>query len=282
LSVAKWKRGLLILNNKITDVMKKHYRVYGNGETIVLLHGSMASKEQWGSLARVLREDYRVITIDLLGYGKSPMPDNPEEYDMKEESQHILDTLAEIEDLDCYHIVGHSYGGAVGLYHAFSNQKQVASLILYEPMSFHLLPDDHPLLLESYEMANDIKEDIRTGNSVIGAKKFIDLWLPTGTFEHTTELEKKMLAVGVKKMVHDFRSAATAPAGVEDYQFLDIPTCLLAGKSSPTYSLCIADVVASCLPNIEVHTVEGGHIGLFTHPHKTTPVIVDFLTKQHQ
>ena len=260
--------------------MKKHYRVYGKGETVLLLHGSMASKEQWSSLARLLSENYRVITIDLLGYGKSPMPVHPEKYNFEQESQHILDTLAEVGGIGCYHVVGHSYGGAVGLYHAFSTFNQVKSLTLYEPMSFHLLPREHPLLVESYDMAEEIKEDIRKGSSVIGAKKFIDLWLPPGTFERTSEQEKNILAEGVKKMVHDFRSAATEPISTEDYQLLKIPTCLLAGKSSPPYSLCIADIVASCLPNIETHTVEGGHVGLFTHPHKSNPIILDFLKRQ--
>lgn len=248
-----------------------------------MLHGSMASKEQWSSLARILRKDYRVVTIDLLGYGRSPMPKILEEYDIEEESQHILDTLAEIENLHSYHLIGHSYGGAVALHHAFTNQSQVKSLILYEPMAFHLLHHDHPQLVESYAMAADIVEDIQQGNSVIGAKKFIDLWLPEGTFDRTTDLEKRMLAAGVKKMVHDFRSAATAPYRTKDYMGFQTPTCLLAGKTSPSYSLCIADVVGSCLPNIEIHNVEGGHVGLFTHPYSSNPIMFDFLARQmHQ
>lgn len=260
--------------------MKQHYRIYGTGETVVLLHGSMASKEQWSSFARLLSKKYRVVTIDLLGYGRSPMPDSPDTYNLEQESEHILKTLAETGDLNLYHVIGHSYGGAVGLYLSYLNQTQVKSLTLYEPMSFHLLPREHPLLVESYEMAEEIKEDIKRGESVVGAKKFIDLWLPAGTFERTTDLEKAFLAEGVKKMVHDFRSAATAPLTTVDYQNLQTPTCLLAGKSSPPYSLGIADVVASCLPNIETHTVEGGHVGLFTHPHTTNPIILEFL-KQH-
>ncbi len=262
--------------------MKKHFAVCGSGETVLLLHGSMASKEQWSSLARQLNKNYRVITIDLLGYGRSPMPDNPEEYDIEQESLHISDTLAEIGEVSQYHLVGHSYGGAVALYHAYKNQLQVSSLTVYEPMSYNLLSNGHPLLEESHRMAADIVEDIQSGNSVVGAKKFIDLWLPEGTFDRTTEMEKAFLAAGVKMMVHNFRSAVTTPCSAKDYQALDIPTCLLAGASSPVFSLSIADVVAACLPDIEVHTVEGGHVGLFSHPYSTNPRIFDFLKRQQQ
>lgn len=262
--------------------MKQHFTVYGSGEAIVLLHGSMASKEQWSSLARQLSKNYRVITIDLLGYGRSPLPDNLKKYDMKQESSHISETLIEVGDVTQYHLLGHSYGGAVALYHAYIHRPQVTSLTVYEPMSYNLLENGHPLLEESHRMAADIVKDIESGNSVVGAKKFIDLWLPEGTFDRTTEMEKAFLAAGVKMMVHNFRSATTTPCSPEDYQALDIPTCLLAGKLSPVFSLSIADVVAACLPDIEVHRVEGGHVGLFSHPYSTNPIIFDFLKRQKQ
>lgn len=260
--------------------LRMHYSEAGSGEPVVLLHGSMASKEQWGSLARKLSKKYRVITLDLLGYGRSPLPGDPEKYDLARESRHVEETLNEIGLHEPYHVIGHSYGGAIALFHGFTNQARVKSLTLYEPMAFHLLKPAHPLLLESYEMAQDIREDIQAGNSLVGAKKFIDLWLPAGTFDRTTEMEKKILSLGVQKMVHDFRAAATAPVTAKDYSGLTIPTCLLAGEESPSYSFCIADVVASILPKVEPHTVEGGHVGLFTHPFSTTPIILDFLEKQ--
>lgn len=260
--------------------MKKHFTVCGSGETVLLLHGSMASKEQWSSLARKLAKNYRVITIDLLGYGKSPRPENLEEYGVAQESTHISATLAAIGGIQHYHLVGHSYGGAVALYHAYANRWQVRSLTVYEPMSYNLLKKEHPLLEESRRMAADIVHDIDSGNSVAGARKFIELWLPEGTFDRTTEMEKAILAVGVKMMVHNFRAAVTTPCSPSDYSSLDIPTCLLVGTASPPFSLSIADVVAACLPDIEVHRVEGGHVGLFSHPYSTNPIIFDFLKRQ--
>ena len=41
------------------------------GPPIVLLHSSMSSKSQWRELIDSLRDRYRLIAIDLLGYGES-------------------------------------------------------------------------------------------------------------------------------------------------------------------------------------------------------------------
>ena len=42
----------------------------GRGRAVVLLHSSMSSKNQWRALEHELRARYRVISIDLLGYGE--------------------------------------------------------------------------------------------------------------------------------------------------------------------------------------------------------------------
>lgn len=52
-----------------------HYAVYGAGsQTVVLLHGYLSSSAYWSSLIPVLSKNYRVIAIDLLGFGASPKP----------------------------------------------------------------------------------------------------------------------------------------------------------------------------------------------------------------
>jgi pimeloyl-ACP methyl ester carboxylesterase len=44
------------------------------GPTIVLVHGFGASAEYWRALYPDLSKDYRVVGLDLLGYGYSEKP----------------------------------------------------------------------------------------------------------------------------------------------------------------------------------------------------------------
>lgn len=53
-------------------------KVYGDPDKpqVVLLHGIATNSTIWRHTIRLLSQDYRVVTIDLLGHGKSPKPDD--------------------------------------------------------------------------------------------------------------------------------------------------------------------------------------------------------------
>jgi pimeloyl-ACP methyl ester carboxylesterase len=53
-------------------------KVYGDTDKpqVVLLHGIATSSIIWQDTIRLLSQDYQVVTIDLLGHGKSPKPDD--------------------------------------------------------------------------------------------------------------------------------------------------------------------------------------------------------------
>jgi len=216
------------------EQMVAHYRITGEGPAVVLLHGSMASQEQWLPLVRELRAEYRVITMDLPGYGKTPFPENPATYGLNDESamlQGIIETTLAPDEP--YHLIGHSYGGAVAMYHGYSHQNRVSSVTVIEPMAFHLLDKSHQHLRVSAAMIEEIRGDIGRGDTIQGAEKFIDLWMPPGTFKRLGEREKAVLGEGVKKMVLDFQAAATEPLSITDYATLPRPFNLIAGRKSP-------------------------------------------------
>jgi len=48
----------------------------GKGETLVLLHGFGANKDNWTRLAKYLMSHYRIIAPDLPGFGESSSPND--------------------------------------------------------------------------------------------------------------------------------------------------------------------------------------------------------------
>ncbi len=240
----------------------------------MLLHGSMAMKTQWRQLIKELQQDYRIITMDLSGYGGTPFPGNPDAYSLKYESDLLNEVLsATLEEHEPYHLVGHSYGGAVALHHAYHQGERVHSLIAIEPMSYHLLAEDDENLLISEAMIEEILRDIAQNKSRAGAEKFIDLWMSPGTFNRLSELEKQVLSKGVKKMVLDFKAAKTEPLTTHDLKRLPGLFSLIAGKQSPPYSLCITKRIASIHPGSELFWVDGGHFSPVSHAHQVNPLI---------
>jgi pimeloyl-ACP methyl ester carboxylesterase len=95
-----------------SDGVKIHYRVWGKGDPIVLIHGFTASIDSnWvqPGIVDKLDDDFKVIALDLRGHGKSDKPHDPAAYGdkMAEDVVRLLDHL----EIEKAHIVGYSLGG---------------------------------------------------------------------------------------------------------------------------------------------------------------------------
>lgn len=121
------------------------YQDVGAGPTVILAHGSGASHRQWAPVVAALRDRFRVLTPQLLGYGRSePSPLNARLHPWSDLG--ALIALAERADAPV-HLVGHSYGGALALEAARSLGPRARSLTLIDPVAFHLmrlLMSSHP------------------------------------------------------------------------------------------------------------------------------------------
>jgi len=52
--------------------MKLHYREYGEGQPMVILHGLFGSSDNWQRLGKELSNRYRVFLVDQRNHGHSP------------------------------------------------------------------------------------------------------------------------------------------------------------------------------------------------------------------
>ena len=107
-----------------------HYWQSGQGPEIVLVHGLGANLAGWHlGIVPELQQEYRVLTYDLRGHGRSDAP--PTGYttgDMAQDLRGILDAL-EIEKAT---FVGHSWGGDIVLHFAELNPERVSELVIVE------------------------------------------------------------------------------------------------------------------------------------------------------
>lgn len=87
------------------------YDVFGEGEPVVLVHGTPFSSHVWRRIAPTLADNYRVHVFDLLGYGAS---EKREGQDVSIHAQSkLLARLLDHWELESPMIVGHDFGGAI-------------------------------------------------------------------------------------------------------------------------------------------------------------------------
>ncbi len=101
----------------------------GKGKAIVFLHGFLGDKSVWDYYAKQLSSStIRVITIDLLGHGKTQCLSYV--HSMEEMAEAVYEVLRHLK-LKKYYLVGHSMGGYVSLALAESHPDNVRGLCMF-------------------------------------------------------------------------------------------------------------------------------------------------------
>ncbi|MBT5267596.1 MAG: alpha/beta fold hydrolase [Rhodospirillaceae bacterium] len=105
------------------------WRVWGEGEPLVLLHGGFGSWMHWCRNVLPLSQHYQVIAADIPGLGESDLPDPPHDADRL--AGIISNGLSEIVGKTgrC-HIVGFSFGSMLGSVVASGLEDRLSSLTL--------------------------------------------------------------------------------------------------------------------------------------------------------
>lgn len=108
------------------DDVKIHYKIYGTGDPLILLHGSLENIDEWFKQIPDFSKKYKVIAIDNRGHGKSTFTDRKLDYQLLGED--VLGLMNELK-IDSAHIVGFGDGGIIGLTLAINHPEKVRKLV---------------------------------------------------------------------------------------------------------------------------------------------------------
>ena len=89
-----------------------YYTDQGSGEPLLFVHGFLENSSMWTDIAAEFSKNFRVVCIDLPGFGKSEMLDGSDMMSLFAECTYHL--VREIQ-LDSFTLIGHSMGGYVSL-----------------------------------------------------------------------------------------------------------------------------------------------------------------------
>lgn len=124
--------------------MLLNYRIYGEGEPVVILHGLFGSLENWNTQSQMLSKTHRVVAVDLRNHGMSPHSDEFNYGVMVEDLCRLYEHLR-LASASC---VGHSMGGKTAMHLALSRPEMVKRLMVVD-IAARAYPPGHQAIFEA-------------------------------------------------------------------------------------------------------------------------------------
>jgi pimeloyl-ACP methyl ester carboxylesterase len=104
-----------------------YYTDEGSGDPVVLLHGWGASSQSFALLSGTLVKSFRILVLDLPGFGWSQPP--PAAWGTREYASHVGQVLSEA-GIGSAAVLGHSFGGRIAIRLAGEQPRRVTRLAL--------------------------------------------------------------------------------------------------------------------------------------------------------
>ncbi|MCB9594758.1 MAG: alpha/beta hydrolase [Sandaracinaceae bacterium] len=256
------------------------YRDAGEGAPVVLLHSGGLGARQWTRLAGRLEGAHRVIAPSFLGTaGTSGVPRDADFHFHQDVA--LVEGLLDALGVGPAHVVGHSYGGLVGLTLARRQPRRVLSLALFEPVAFGVLySTDDAEGIRDLEREDDDGAffDDAVGGQEPWLERFIDWWQGPGSWAAMSDAGREtFLAVG-RKVYQEVRSLTADRTPHDGYGEVRAPTLLMTAERSPLAARRVVAILGEHLPNATVSFFPGaGHMAPLTDGHTVNAAIVEHL-----
>ncbi|MEM7645315.1 MAG: alpha/beta hydrolase, partial [Pseudomonadota bacterium] len=247
-----------------------NYNDTGSGKEIVLIHGLGADKTRWEKITPQLAENHRVVSVDLLGFGKSSKPN------LNYRGQLLVQNLHRfLEKLNIKNptLIGNSMGGWLSLLYTKMHPNSVKDLVLVGPAFIFGLP---PGLTALELTKNASPQDVQTMKTYL---ERIYHSLPKDiNFEQELKIklsknDKKTiesLAMSLEKKLDIF--------SIDDVKAIQKKVMVIHGESDGVVPMRASQVLADLLPNATFEVVKGtGHWPQYEEPIDFLDLVGQFL-----
>ncbi len=258
----------------------------GKGEkTLVLVHGLASNAGFWRYVIPELSKHYRVIAVDLPGYGKSQKDAYP--YSMTFYANQIK-RLAEELKLGKFILVGHSMGGQIGITLALKNPELLDKLILAAPAGFEEFQQGQGDWLRSVMTKNGVKKTTEEGirrNLAMNFYTWSDEW-EWMVEERVRMIKAKDFDEFAYAVVRSVNAMLDEPT-FDKIKNITLPTLVVHGKYdglipnpylNPGFTADVFNSGAKQMQNCKVVEIDNcGHMLQIEKPIEFTNAVLNFL-----
>lgn len=239
-----------------------HYTVQGEGAPIILMHGWGCNLTTLQSVEKVALENHKVYNVDFPGFGESQ---EPSEVWGVDEYTRLIEQLVMTENIENPILLGHSFGGRVGI--LYSSRNKVNKLILVDAAGV--------------KPHRSLKYYFKVYTYKLG-KKLMPL------IYGKMRAQQRIDAMRAKRGSSDYNNASPMMRAIlskvvnEDLKdkmpLINAPTLLIWGENDTATPLRDAKIMERLIPNAGLVSFPGcGHYSFLDNPFQFAAVLRSFL-----
>ena len=278
-----------------------HYRDEGNsnGPALVMIHGGFGSLQNWDGWVSELKDDYRLISMDLMGHGLTGA--YPENIYTRISSRDAVHMLLQKLDVDQYTVAGNSWGGGIALEMALEYPSEVEGLILVDAEGVPNGEEGYDLKGLSNENATSPNDPAFTALS--GMERFMSKLIGPTVIKSTlgSMLYDKDLMTDEfvdyygrvlrhkgnrESQILMFRQGLwqVAQNGPQDLRprlpEVNAPTLVIQGSHDTLVPMRVSEIFAREIPTAELAVIDkAGHMPMIEQPKTSAHAVTEFFEK---
>ncbi len=240
--------------------MKLNYKLQGNKQPILLMHGLFGSLDNLNMLAKDLVANYQTIQVDLRNHGQSPWSNIMNYQAMAEDIVELCHDL-QLQNLI---LIGHSMGGKVALQLSQLIPKQIAKICVIDIAPVKYTQTINTPVIKA--LAQCIVQQLVDRKQIAEVMRQHGLSEPTilfllKSFKHERWLFNADVIINQYDNICDWQTISAC----------DIPTLFIRGVNSNYITDKDYPAIFSQFPNAQIETVAGA--GHNVHAEKTEQVL---------
>jgi pimeloyl-ACP methyl ester carboxylesterase len=256
-----------------------HIEQMGEGEPVILLHGFGASTYAWRKVMPGLAGSFRVIAIDLNGFGYTQRPRTFESYTREGQADLVLRVMDRL-GIEKAHLAGHSYGGGITIWLASRHPERLRSIVLVDSSAPTYANDRRSRLAGLRPVAAlALRALLRPGSvrrSLINSVYDDSLVTP----EMVREYYDRLRVEGVVDAYVGLTGPLRTPPEPVHLETIEVPALVVWGSDDKVISVNAGRRAAGQFPHGEFVVLERtGHIPMEERPEELLQVMLPFLEK---
>jgi pimeloyl-ACP methyl ester carboxylesterase len=258
-----------------------HVEMAGAGPPLVLLHGFGGSTYSWRRVMPELAQSFRVVAVDLNGFGYTQRPRDRARYTREAQGALVLSVMDAL-GFQTAHLMGHSYGGGISLWIAWKHPERLRSLVLVDSSAPTYSYDRRSRVASFRPLTAAFLRTWMLRPSIVRKallRSFYDDSLVTPEL-----VQAYWERVRIEGVVDAYYGLTVPVRGPVDRVVLDdirVPTLVLWGAEDTVISLEVGRQATARMPNARFVVLDKtGHIPMEERPEEVLQHVVPFLKSQ--